>query len=96
MVIRDKDLSVAIITNDTQDSILTKRIKTTLSNDDLCEWVNYIYCNRTTPVNMLRFDMEKLAKFSKMDLDDIDETMMWIRWVFNQEKAGDKNATSNK
>ena len=96
MVIRDKDLSVVIKTNNTHDSVLLMKLKSSFSSEDLSEWVNYIYCNRTVPVNMLCYDMKKLPKFSKIKMDDIDETMMWIRWVLSQNKAGDKNAAPNK
>ena len=84
MKIVDCNIELVLQTSKIQDELLRKRLTKELSERLLEDWVNYIYNNRHTPLNDIIFKIINMGEYSEMTIDDIDETMMWIKWFFDQ------------
>lgn len=57
------------------------RVKLTFS--DLEYFVNYVYFHRSTPINEILDDINSKVWY-RVECDDIDNIMMWLRQVFNE------------
>ena len=83
-----KFLQSEIVTSEYQDKILLEKLSQPLDSCYFDNWVNYIYRHRKVPLNKIVQDLGNNIDLSKMTIDDIDETILWIKWIFsvnNQE-----------
>jgi hypothetical protein len=66
-----------------QDRVLSRKLSQNLSEYYFDYWANYIYHNRDTPCEQILSDFADEPVLCKMNLGDIDETILWLKWVFN-------------
>ena len=83
MIFFAADTGLEYTTSKYQDQVLLEKLSNLLDEHCFDDWVNYVYKHRNTPVDKIVQDLSNEQALSKMTIDDIDETILWIKWLFN-------------